>query len=37
MIDTIGKFLGSFFRTERNDDYQSKYKMMIIKVNIKGI
>lgn len=33
MIDKIGKFLGSFFRIERNDDYQSKYKKYMEKLN----
>ena len=33
MIDTIGKFFGSFFRTERNNDYQSKYNRYMEKLN----
>ena len=33
MIDTIGKFFGSFLRTERNNDYQSKYNRYMEKLN----
>nr|WP_227826961.1 DUF6710 family protein [uncultured Streptococcus sp.] len=33
MIDAIGKFFGSFFRTERNNDYQSKFNRYMEKLN----